>query len=72
MKTRLRDLREDHDLTQEQCAQIAYISKNSYIRYENGERTPPLDTIKLFAEHYHVSIDYIARLTDNKAPYKRS
>lgn len=66
MKTRLRELREDNDLTQEECAKIAFISKNSYIRYENGERTPPLDTIKIFAEYYKTSIDYIAYLTNIK------
>ncbi|HIU35410.1 MAG TPA: helix-turn-helix transcriptional regulator [Candidatus Fimenecus excrementigallinarum] len=69
MDTRLRDLREDNDLTQEQCAKIAYISKNSYIRYENGERTPPLDTIMTFAEYYNVSIDYIAKKTNISKPY---
>jgi transcriptional regulator with XRE-family HTH domain len=72
MKTRLRELREDNDLTQETCAKIAYISKNSYIRYENGDRTPPLDTIKIFAEYYKTSIDYIAMLTNNKKPYIRN
>lgn len=71
IKTRLRELREDNDLTQEYCAKIAYISKNSYIRYENDERIPPLDTIKFFAEYYETSIDYIAKLTDVKTPYKR-
>lgn len=71
MKTRLRNLREDNDLTQEQCANIAFISKNSYIRYEKGERIPPLDTIKLFAEYYNVSIDYIAMLTDESNSYPK-
>lgn len=71
MNTRLRSLREDHDLTQEECAKLAFISKNSYIRYENGERTPPLDTVKVFAEYYKVSIDYIACLTNISQPYKR-
>ena len=66
MNTRLRDLREDKDLTQEQCAKIAYISKNSYIRYENDERIPPLDTIIKFARYYNVSIDYIAKLSNIK------
>lgn len=64
MKTRLKELREDHDLTQEQCAKIAYISKNSYIRYEKGERVPPLDIIVMYAKYYNASIDYIACLTD--------
>ena len=71
MDTRLRELREDNDLTQEFCAKIAFISKNSYIRYENGERTPPLDTIKLFTEYYNTSIDYIAKSTDDIKPYKK-
>lgn len=70
MDTRLKDLRIDHDLTQAQCAKIAFISKNSYIRYENGLRVPPLDTIKLFAEYYNVSNDYIAKPTNNTSPYK--
>lgn len=71
MKTRLRELREDNDLTQEQCAKIAYISKNSYIRYENSERIPPLDVIKTFAEFYNVSIDYIAMITSISKPYPK-
>lgn len=71
METRLKDLREDNDLTQDDCAKIAYISKNSYIRYEKGERVPPLDTIKIFAEYYNVSIDYIAKLTDISTPIKK-
>lgn len=71
MNLRLRELREDKDLTQKECAEIAYISKNSYIRYENNERIPPLDTIKTFAEYYNVSIDYIARMTEIKKPYPR-
>jgi len=71
MKTRLRELREDNDLTQEQCAKIAYIAKNSYIRYEKNERIAPLDTIAIFAEYYRTSIDYIAGITDEIKPYPR-
>lgn len=69
MNTRLRELREDHDLTQVECAKIAFISKNSYIRYENDERVIPLDTIKYYAKYYNTSIDYIAKLTNNSKPY---
>lgn len=71
MNTRLRDLREDKDLTQKECAEIAYISKNSYIRYKNDEKIPPLDTLIKFAKYYNVSIDYIAKLTNIKKPYAR-
>lgn len=63
MYTRLRDLREDMDMTQTECAKIAFIGKNTYIRYENGERVPPLDVIVAYAKYYNVSIDYIAGLT---------
>ena len=71
MFTRLRDLREDNDLTQKQCADIAYISKNSYIRYENGERTPPLDVMVTFAKYYNVSLDYLSGLTNVKSKLHR-
>ena len=71
MKTRLRDLREDSDLTQKECAKIAFISKNSYIRYEKGERIPPVDVISIYADYYRTSIDYIAMKTDEKRPYPR-
>ncbi len=66
MHTKLLDLRTDMDLTQKECAEIAFISKNSYIRYEKGERVPPLDVIMSFAKYYNVSIDYIAGLTNSK------
>ena len=66
--TRLRELREDHDLTQAKCAKMANISKNSYIRYENGERIIPLDTAIVFAKYYNVSLDYIAKITNETKP----
>lgn len=69
MKTRLRELREDNELTQKEVAKIGCISKKTYERYENGERTPPLDTVKILAEYYNTSIDYIAYLTNIKTPY---
>ena len=64
---RIRDLREDHDLTQVECAKIAYISKNTYIRYEKGEIEPKFDVIINLAKYYGVSIDYIAGLTNDKS-----
>lgn len=65
---RLLELRELHELTQEQCAKIAFISKKTYIRYEKGERIIPLDTAIYFAKYYNVSIDYIAGITDEPTP----
>lgn len=61
---RLRELREFHNLTQDRAAKIGYISKQSYFRYEIGERTMPLDTAVYYAKYYGVSLDYLAGLTD--------
>lgn len=69
---RLKELREDNDLTQEQCAKIAYISKNSYIRYEKGERIPTIDVMISFAKYYKTSIDYIAGITNEIKPYQKN
>lgn len=69
---RLRELRDFHGLTQEQCAKIAYISKKSYERYEKEERVMPLDTAILFAQYYKVSLDYLAGLTElEEAPDRK-
>ena len=64
MITRLRALREDNDLTQENMAEIGCISKKSYERYENGIRDIPLEVVVKYAKFYNISIDYIAGLTD--------
>lgn len=66
MDTRLRDLREDNDITQEKAAIVGCISKKSYERYENGKRDIPLEVITRYALFYKVSIDYIAKLTNKK------
>lgn len=63
---RIKDLREDNDLTQAKCAELFYISKNTYIRYETGERTPPIDFMERIANYYKVSIDYLTGRTNKK------
>ncbi len=60
---RLRDLREDHDLTQKEVAENLYMHTTQYRRYENGERTVPLDTAIALCKLYNVSLDYLAGLT---------
>lgn len=71
MKTRLRDLREDNDLTQDYCAKIAFISKKTYERYEKDERGIPLEIAKIYANYYKVSIDYLARNTEIPTEYPK-
>lgn len=63
---RLKDLREDSDLTQLEAAKIAFLSKNTYIRYEKGETSIPLEIALRYAKYYKVSLDYIAGVTNNK------
>ncbi len=71
MYKRIKELREMHSLSQNECAKRAYISLNSFIRYEKGERMIPLDVAKKLAELFDVSIDYIAEYTDEEKPYKK-
>ncbi len=66
--TKLKELREAHLLTQEQCAKIGYISKKTYERYEKNERTMPIDTAIYFAKFYRVSLDYIAGIDQSQSP----
>ena len=61
---RIRDLREDQDLTQDQLVKILKMHKTTYTNYEQGKREPPFEFIIKLAKFYNVSIDYIAGITD--------
>ncbi len=63
-ENRLRDLRQDKDLTQAEIAKIFFLQPTQYRRYENGESDLPLEWAKKFARFYNVSIDYIAGFID--------
>ena len=65
---RIRDLREDADLSQREIAEILYKHKTTYARYETGARELPFHVAILLAQFYHVSLDYIAGLTNIKDP----
>lgn len=56
---RMRDLREDHDLTQKEMAEILHISQRTYSHYENGTRNIPLDVLVALADYYGCSTDYL-------------
>ena len=62
---RLRDLREDHDLSQEQIAELLGIQQTVYSRSERGAQTIPLQHLVTLAKYYTVSTDYMLGLTDN-------
>lgn len=62
---RIRDLREDHDLTQRQVAEYLGMTQPQYFRYEQGYRDIPTDILLALAEYYHVSTDYLLGRTDD-------
>lgn len=61
---RLKDLREDMDLTQDQLVGILKMNKTTYTRYEQGVKDMPLEFAKRMSRFYGVSVDYIAGLVD--------
>jgi len=67
----LRDLREDHDLTQRQIAGMLGMKHTQYFRYEQGYRDIPTDMLIRLSDIYSVSVDYILGLTDEQTRYPR-
>ena len=67
---RLKDLREDSDLTQKEIASYLNVKQNTYSQYENGQRQLPIDALIALAKFYKTSTDYILGLTDEINPYR--
>lgn len=65
---RLRELREDHDLTQRQMAAILQITQPQYWRYEQGYRDIPTDLLIRIADYFSTSTDYLLERTDLASP----
>ncbi|MBR2406059.1 MAG: helix-turn-helix transcriptional regulator [Clostridia bacterium] len=70
MFKRLRDMREDRDLTQEQLANYLKIHQTTYSDYELGKLNVPIDVFIKLAEFYKTSIDFLAGITDDPNPYR--
>ncbi len=68
---RLRDLREDNDLTQDALVEILKMHKTTYTNYEQGKREIPFELVIKLAKLYNVSIDYIAELIPQPIPIKK-
>lgn len=66
---RIKDLREDADLTQREIAEYLHIKQNTYSQYENGQRQLPIDVLIALARYYHTSTDYLLGLTEERKPY---
>ena len=65
---RLRDLRDDHDKTQQEIADVLNMHRSVYRRYESGERETPAWVVVKLAEYYHVSTDYLLGRTNDPTP----
>lgn len=64
---RLRDMREDSDMTQAQVAAILNIQQTVYSRYERGFQTIPLEHLLKLADYYNVSLDFLTGRTNHKS-----
>lgn len=71
MYKRIRDLREDRDLSQKEIAKILNMSQTGYSKYEVGTNDIPTKILIQLAKFYNTSVDYILELTNEIKPYKR-
>lgn len=69
MYQRIRDLREDRDLTQTQVAQMLGMSQTGYSKYETGENDLPSQVLIRLADFYQTSVDYLLGRTDVSTPF---
>lgn len=68
---RIRQIREDRFLTQQNIADILHIGQRTYADYESGKTRIPVDRLLVLAKYYNVSIDYITGISDIKMPYPK-
>lgn len=68
---RLKDCREDRDLTQTELSEILNIDQRVYSNYETGKRKIPINYLITLAKFYNTSVDYLVSLTDESMPYLR-
>lgn len=72
MKHRIRDLREDRDLSQKTIAEMLNIHQTTYSDYELGNLNIPVNILHKLADFYGTSIDYLLRRTDEIKPYPKT
>ncbi|MDE7267013.1 MAG: helix-turn-helix domain-containing protein [Lachnospiraceae bacterium] len=68
---RIREIREDHSLTQQQVADLLHIGQRTYSDYESGKTRIPIDSIMILARYYNVSMDYITGASNLKSEYPK-
>lgn len=68
---RLRDIREDRDISQKTVAEFLHVKQNTYSQYETGHRQLPIEFLIRLAVYFDTSTDYILELTDDPKPYPK-
>ena len=72
METRIKELREDNDLTQREVSKILNVSQVAYSYYEISKRSIPLELLCRLADYYNTSTDYLLYRTEEIKPYQKS
>lgn len=71
MYSRIRELRQDNDLTQKKVGEIINMSQTGYNQYEIGKNDIPTKVLIKLADYYNTSVDYLLGITDEKKPYPK-
>ena len=71
MYNRIRELRQDNDLTQKQVGEILNMSQTGYNQYEIGKNDIPTKILIKLADYYNTSVDYLLGITDEQNPYPK-
>ncbi len=66
---RIREIREDHGLTQQMVASLLNVGQRTYSDYESGKTRIPIDNLMILARYYNVSMDYISGASNVKSEY---
>lgn len=69
---RLKEIREDKDLTQKEVAKVIHVTQQQYNKYELGINSIPVEKLNKLANYYNTSTDYLLYRTDERKPYPES
>ena len=70
--SRLKELRKDHKETQDSIAKLLHVGRSTVGEYERGNIRPPMDKMKILADHFEVSVDYLMGNTNFQTLEERS
>lgn len=68
---RLREIREDHELTQQDIAKVLNTTQQQYSKYELGIILIPIEKLAILADYYNTSVDYLIGRTNDAKPYEK-